>query len=293
VLVHQHALTTAILDPLRELRPAACDKRTFGHVLIVAGSRSMPGAALMATLAALRSGAGLVTSVVPESVAAAFAARAPEAMWVPAPRRPTAASRSKTSPRSARTSNAPPRSSSAPASAANARPRRSSRASLARRLPGRLDADALQPAVIDTLGVKSARPVVITPHLGELARLRGLSTSAPVENAELVDFAMARYVTAILKGPVSRLTDGHSVWHSLFGGPVLARGGSGDILAGLVAGRLATGGEDSPLVRVAKVLAWHGLAADRLARHQGATSAVATDLLAHLAPALAESAHEP
>ena len=76
-LVHQHALTADVLDPLRELRPAGCDKRTFGHLLIVAGSRAMPGAALMATLAALRSGVGLVTAVVPESVAAALAARAP------------------------------------------------------------------------------------------------------------------------------------------------------------------------------------------------------------------------
>jgi len=294
VLVHQHALTTAILDPLRELRPAACDKRTFGHVLIVAGSRSMPGAALMATLAALRSGAGLVTSVVPESVAAAFAARAPEAMWVPAAETPDGGLALENL-----TALRPHLERATALLVGPGLGRERETQALVQGLlslaacPVVLDAAALQPAVIDTLGVKSARPVVITPHLGELARLRGLSTSAPVENAELVDFAMARYVTAILKGPVSRLTDGHSVWHSLFGGPVLARGGSGDILAGLVAGRLATGGEDSPLVRVAQGLAWHGLAADRLARHQGATSAVATDLLAHLAPALAESAHEP
>jgi NAD(P)H-hydrate epimerase len=73
---------------------------------------------------------------------------------------------------------------------------------------------------------------------------------------------------------------------------VLARGGSGDLLAGLIAGRLA-GGEGDTLLRVAQGLVWHGLAADRLARHQSATSAVATDLLAHLAPVLAEARNEP
>ena len=73
-LVHEHVLTPAILEPLRALRPTGCDKRTFGHVLIVAGSRTMPGAALMCVLAALRSGAGLVTALVPENLVPAFAA---------------------------------------------------------------------------------------------------------------------------------------------------------------------------------------------------------------------------
>ena len=291
-LVHQHALTADVLDPLRDLRPATCDKRTFGHLLVVAGSRGMPGAALMTVLSALRSGAGLVTAVVPETMAPAFAARAPEAMWVPA--------------------SEPPDGSLALENLTALRPhleratalvigpglgRERETQALVQGLlslaecPTVLDADALQPLIIDTLGVKQVRPVVLTPHLGEFARLRGRSTAAPVENAELIDFAMARNVITVLKGPVSRLTDGHAVWHSLFGGPVLARGGSGDILAGLIGGRLATGGDDSPLVRVAQGLVWHGLAADHLARQDGATSAVATDLLAHLAPALRAPPH--
>jgi NAD(P)H-hydrate epimerase len=155
-----------------------------------------------------------------------------------------------------------------------------------------LDADALQPAVINSLGVKSARPVVITPHAGEFARLRGDTTHTTVTNAELIGFAKERSLTVVLKGPISRVSDGHRVCHSLFGGPVLARGGSGDLLAGLIGGRLAASAEGI-LVKVAQGLAWHGLAADRLARHQNATSAVATDLLAHLTPVLAETRHEP
>lgn len=293
-LVHQHVLTADVLDPLRDLRPATCDKRTYGHLLVVAGSRSMPGAALMAVSSALRSGVGLVTAVVPETVASAFAARAPEAMWVPATETPDGGlaleNLTELRPHLAR------------ATALLLGPglgRERETFALAQGLlslaecPAVLDADALHPPVIEALGTRRTRPLVITPHLGEFARLRGTEARATVANAELMDFAMERNLTAILKGPVSRLSDGHGVWHSLFGGPVLARGGSGDILAGLVAGRVASGGLDELLVRVAQGLVWHGLAADHLARAHGASSAVATDLLAHLAPALRDSAHEP
>jgi NAD(P)H-hydrate epimerase len=257
----------------------------------------------MAVLGALRSGVGLVTAVVPEAFVPAFAARAPEAMWFPAAETPDGAlaleNLTALRPHLAR------------ASAVVIGPglgRERETLALVQGLlslaecPVVLDADALQPQIIDTLGVRENRPVVITPHLGEFARLRSTAPNAgagcaaalsPVENAELIDFAMARNLIAVLKGPSSRLTDGHAVWHNLAGGPVLARGGSGDILAGLIGGRLATDDGDSTLVRVAQGLVWHSLAADRLARHQGATAAVATDLLSHLAPTLNETAHEP
>ncbi len=316
-LVHEHVLTASILDPLRALRPANCDKRSFGHVLVVAGSRTMPGAALMAVLAALRSGAGLVTALVPETLVPGFAARAPEAMWLPAAETPDGAL--------ALENLSLARAALARATAVVMGPglgrERETQAFVQGLLalaecPVVLDADALQPAVIECLGTKPARPVVVTPHAGEFTRLRGAAASrqsaprggagsapancAPTEaagstpsapgenavtNAELLDFALERSVIAVLKGPISRISDGHRVCHSLFGGPVLARGGSGDVLSGLIGGRLASGQGDT-LLKVAQGVAWHGLAADRLARHQSATSAVATDLLAHLSAVL-------
>lgn len=318
-LVHEHVLTASILDPLRALRPASCDKRSFGHVLVVAGSRTMPGAALMAVLAALRSGAGLVTALVPETLVPSFAARAPEAMWLPAAETPDGGL--------ALENLSLAREALARATAVVMGPglgrERETQAFIQGLLalaecPVVLDADALQPAVIECLGAKPSRPVVLTPHAGEFARLRGNANSrgsAPragagftpaswaateaagtplpppfenaVTNAELLDFALERSVIAVLKGPISRISDGHRVCHSLFGGPVLARGGSGDVLAGLIGGRLASSKGDT-LIKVAQGVAWHGLAADRLARHQSATSAVATDLLAHLSPVLVD-----
>jgi NAD(P)H-hydrate epimerase len=155
-------------------------------------------------------------------------------------------------------------------------------------VPVVLDADALHVELLAPGIRKRGLPTVLTPHAGEFARLRGRKGAAG--SAELMNLARKHAATCVLKGPVTRVSDGTGVWHSVFGGPVLARGGSGDVLAGLIAGRVATGA--GTLVEcVAQAVAWHGLAADSLARTMGATSAVATELLSHLAPALHERRH--
>lgn len=288
-LVREHVIHDTVFAPLRALRPAQCDKRSFGHLLVIAGSRSMPGAALMAVESALRSGVGLVSAVVPESVAPAFAARAPAAMWTAGTETPDGglALENLTAIRALLE-----RATAVLLGPGMGRERETLALvqgvlSLAE-CPAVLDADALQRQIVETIGAKRVRPVVVTPHAGELARMRGSVATAAFSNAELIDFSLERGVTTVLKGPVTRVSDGHDVWHAPFGGPVLARGGSGDVLAGLVSGRLAAGAvAETPLIEsVVQGVAWHGLAADELARAQGATSAVATDLLAHLAPAL-------
>ena len=75
----------SISEPLKALRPALSDKRSYGHAFVIAGSRRYPGAALMNVKAALRGGAGLVTAFVPETFAAQFAAAEPSAIWVGCP----------------------------------------------------------------------------------------------------------------------------------------------------------------------------------------------------------------
>ena len=87
------------------------------------------------------------------------------------------------------------------------------------------------------------------------------------------------------KGPVTRVSDGTAVYHSFYGGPVLARGGSGDLLAGLVGGLLAQTPGD-PLLAVCRGVVWHGLAADHLARAHGQTAVQTTQLLDFLPAAL-------
>jgi NAD(P)H-hydrate epimerase len=276
------ALTPALLAPLAGWRAARSDKRSFGHVFVLGGSRQFPGAVLMAVGAALRSGAGLVTAFVPESLAPAFAARAPEAMWVGWPETPAGGLalegehllREKLSRADALVLG--PGLSREKETLALA-------ASVARTspLPLVIDADALQPDIV----AAGAAPRVLTPHAGEYARIESAAPGAPT--------------TVVLKGPVTRVHAGLGVaptevapaYHSFFGGPVLARGGSGDLLAGIIGTLLAQAPGD-PLLAAARGVVWHGLAADALARAHGAVAVQTTQLLDFLAPALRQCAHE-
>ncbi len=270
-------LLPGVLDPLRALRPSHCDKRTFGHLFILGGSRRMPGALLMAVKAALRSGVGLVTAFAPESVTASFAAAAPEAMWVPWPETPEGGLALEGLGEFLRLIGS--------ATAVLVGPglgREPETLTLARELvrectlPLVLDADALQKSVFDALRGRSssAGPVLATPHAGEFSRIGGTDTAPEGLNA----FAREHRCVVALKGPVTRVSHGGQCWLSPFGGPVLARGGSGDILSGLAGGLLAQVPTE-PAQALCRAVVWHGLAADVLARRQGHASAVATDLL--------------
>ena len=95
--------------------------------------------------------------------------------------------------------------------------------------------------------------------------------------------------TIVLKGPVTRIADGDRVHHSFFGGPVLARGGSGDLLAGLVGGLLAQSAFE-PVPAACRGVVWHGLAADLLARDRGQVAVQVTQLLDYLPAALRAAA---
>ncbi len=263
-------LGAEVLDGLRGLRPPRADKRHFGHPLIVAGSRRYPGAALMATLTALRSGAGLVTAAVPESLVPAFAAQVPEAIWLGMPETPDGglALEGLHLVREAFT-----RAASVVLGPGMGRERETwaLAAEIARESPRPLviDADALRPEIV----AAGKAPRVLTPHAGEYERVSAALPSGAV---------------VVRKGPITRIeTAGGAgpVYHSFFGGPVLGRGGSGDLLAGMVGTLLAQAPED-PLGAAARGVVWHGLAADELARTEGAVAVRTTRLLEFLGPAL-------
>lgn len=271
-------LAASILEPLARLRPSQSDKRTYGHLFLVGGSLSYPGAIVLAVRAALRSGAGLVTAFVPEPLVAEYAARHPEAIWV----------------------GLPVNAGGALATAGLARiQERISRASAFAVGPGLgadpealalvgqvvamttvplvIDADALRPEILfKAIG----RPFVVTPHAGELERI------------SRVLFADGRLVppeaVVVAKGPLTRVLRGDAVYFSLHGGPVLARGGSGDILAGLIAGLLAQAPDD-PLAAACQGVVWHGRAADLLARARGQVAVEISEILEHLGRALTPS----
>jgi NAD(P)H-hydrate epimerase len=271
----ERILSASVLAPLAALRPSQTDKRTFGHLFVVGGSHSYPGAVVLAVRAALRSGVGLVTAFVPERLVPEYAARHPEAMWVGCPETPgggldlgTVALVRERLPR-ATALLAGPGLGSAPETLAVLR----DVVRLAA-IPLALDADALRAEIMAEVKDK---PFIGTPHAGELLRIApALFTGEKF---------MAAQGVLVLKGPHTRVIDGRAVYHSPFGGPVLARGGSGDLLAGLIGGLLAQAPGD-PLLAACRGTVWHGHAADLLARTRGQVAVEVSEILEQLGPAL-------
>lgn len=284
-------LTLAAVRRLVPPRPAVSHKGDYGHVLVVAGSRGMAGAAGLSGLGALRSGAGLVTLAVPRSIQSTVAAVAPEAL--------TAALPGSAGRLDARAALAVKRLVARGRFTAFAvGPGLSTAPSVRRALPRVLGAAARLPLVIDAdalnclalLGRARAarllktrvRPVVITPHPGELARLLGV-TRAKVQ-ADRVGHAMkaARMFGAVclLKGHRTVISDGRAVFVNPTGNPGMAKGGMGDVLTGLIGGLLAQGMGESDAACLGAYL--HGLAGNLAARRAGRAALLARDLAAAL-----------
>lgn len=274
VAAPDQVLTRAVLAPLQGWRDPQTDKRRQGHVFVLGGSRIFPGAVLMTVLAALRSGAGLVTAFVPQTLVATYAAQVPEAMWVGWP---------ETTAGGLALSGQPllverwSRATALVIGPGLAREKETvalvARIVSAAKIPVVLDADALLPETLRAVRT----PMVLTPHAGEFERIAA--------GAELRAFARASGAAVVLKGPVTRIAAGDTIYHSFFGGPVLARGGSGDLLAGIVGSQLALTPND-PAGAACRGAVWHGCAADALARTHGATAVRTTQLLDFLSAAL-------
>lgn len=270
----ERVVTREVIAPLAGWRAAKSDKRSYGHVFVLAGSRNYPGAAMMTVQAALRAGAGLVTAFVPETVAAAFAAEVPEAIWVgwSETERGGLALEGEHLLRE--------RIDRADALVVGpGMGREAETLALVKGVVGNvevpvvLDADALQPEI-----VRAAKGrLVVTPHAGEFERIAG--------EKGLKAFSGETGAVVVLKGPVTRIASDATVYHSFFGGPVLARGGSGDLLAGMIGTMLAQNPKDAALA-AARGVVWHGLAAEALARRRGQVAVRTTELLDELGTVL-------
>lgn len=276
-------LMPSVLNPLRRLRPAASDKRSFGHLFIVGGSTRMPGALLMMVKAAIQSGVGLVTVFAPASLVPVLAAQVPEAMWVAWPE--TAGGT--LNPRGiSLLQERMGRATALVAGPGFGRDRNTEMLAqeIARQVecPVVLDADALRARVMEAAQRRKPQfgPVIVTPHMGEFMRMAKLAEVTDVRTA-LLDFSKFYKVTTVLKGPNTRICDGERITYSTPGGPVLARGGSGDLLAGIIGGMVAQARE-SDLEVIARGVMLHGLAAERLARTKGQVAVRTTELLDEL-----------
>ncbi|MFO7726092.1 MAG: NAD(P)H-hydrate dehydratase [Oceanipulchritudo sp.] len=277
----------SLYQEINTIRPAGSDKRSFGHGLVLAGSPGMPGAAIMAVMGALGAGAGLVTGLVPASVSGGAAGVLPEAMWQPMPIRTgggldvgTVGLVSELSGKASAILIGPGLNTDRSTSFVVCRIVRETP------LPVVLDASALTHEVVSAiLGRRlDAAPVVLTPHRGECARLLGKNED-PDDEAALLRFCQKYRVVMVLKGSPTLVCDKERCIRVPAGGPVLARGGSGDILAGMLLTLL--GQEPGDALRAAlRAVTWHGAAADSLARESGAVAVRTTDLIGHLSTSL-------
>jgi ADP-dependent NAD(P)H-hydrate dehydratase / NAD(P)H-hydrate epimerase len=244
-------------------------KGAYGHALVIAGSPGKTGAAALCGFAALRSGAGLVTVASTEAALPSIAAFAPELM----------------------TERLPAMSENKDVIAIGPGLGKSEEMqALIRRVvcefpqPVVIDADALAAMPLACAG----KIRILTPHPGEMSRLTGRST-AEIQADRIGaarTFAMEHKVTLVLKGwrTVIAFPDGR-VWINPTGTPAMGKGGSGDVLTGMIAGFLAQFPEDTETALRAAVYL-HGLAGELAAARLGDKCVLATDLLEYLPEAM-------
>jgi len=276
----QPAMFPALLAP----RPRAGHKGTFGHVLVVAGSRGKTGAAAMCGMAALRAGAGLVTVASEESALPVIAGHAAELM-----------TEALTSAGLARIAERKDVVAMGPGLGTEAETVAMVRRAFAEfPQPMVVDADALN--ALDGAEWSGAGKVrILTPHPGEMARLCG-KTVAEI-SADRVGaargLATSRQVTLVLKGERTLIAfaDGR-VWINPTGTPAMGTGGTGDILTGLTAGLLGQFPKE-PDLAVAAAVYLHGLSGEIGAAALTEKCLIATDLLRYLPEALEECVRFP
>ncbi len=260
-------------------------KGDFGRLLVTGGSRGMAGSVTMAAMAALRCGAGLVTAACPSCIEPAVSGRLLEAMTLPLWDTPEG------------------RISEAAATAVLHELSRCTAGVLGCGLgtdepqvraveqivsgagcPLVLDADALNIIARDKGILKNVRRShVLTPHPGEMARLMGCSVPE-VQSRRIAcagELARETGMTVALKGAgtVTASPEGH-IYVNATGNPGLSRGGSGDLLAGMIGAFLAQGME--PARAAACGAYFHGLAADLCVRETSEAGFLPTDILSRL-----------
>ena len=271
-------MNESTIRQLLPVRKQDTHKGDYGKILLLCGSRGFTGAAALAAMGALRTGAGLVYLAVPESIYAIEAVKLTEPVVMPLPEK-------------------------------NGMLCAGSIPKIAALLP-KMDAvlfgsgsglgegteavlkflleNCKCPLVLDADGITLAAkhknilrdrlyPTILTPHDGEFARL------SPPEVPRLEQtMALARELGAVIlrKGPRTLITDGETCWENQTGNPGMATGGSGDVLSGIILSLLGQG--LAPLEAAAAGAWLHGAAGDRAAERFGEYGMLPGDLVEEL-----------
>ncbi|MGG6239572.1 NAD(P)H-hydrate dehydratase [Nodosilinea sp. AN01ver1] len=291
----RRATLTTVRAKLPLPRPPATHKYRVGHLLLVAGSRPYAGAALLTALGARASGVGMLTLAVPEALRLMVVAQIPEALVVGCPETASGAIARLPDDLDLGRYDAI---ACGPGLSRSARP--AVQAVLDSEAPLLLDADGLnllsELGCVETLSIRNA-PTVLTPHRGEFKRLFPEQLAAS-DDAGAAALAAAHQSGAVvlLKGACTAIAHPNGeLWYVPESTPALARGGSGDLLTGLVSGLLAQTESDTAdnpldLARDAALVGawWHGLAARAAAADRTTLGVDGTQLAQYLNPVLAQ-----
>jgi len=270
--------------PVLPPRDPEGNKGDYGRVLIVAGSRDMSGAAVLAASAALRAGAGLVYVAVPQGIQQRVAIANPCYLTAPLPE--------------------DEQGQLGAAAAADVLRLAAGKSVLAigpglGQGPGvtavvkQVLADLSLPLVVDADGLNALQghtdflkrhsgPVVITPHPGEFARLiNGSVADVQTHRHErAAAFASEHQIVVVLKGHGTIVTDGRRLYQNTTGNPGMATGGTGDVLTGLIAAVI--GQRLEPFAAAQLAVYVHGFAGDLARDRLGEVSLIASDLLEYV-----------
>jgi len=280
--INSELLTLAGISKKLFFRKPSSHKGSFGHLLVIAGSPGMTGAASLTALSALRVGAGLVTLGIPEDLNPILETKLTEVMTLPLPQ-----SKDKTL---CREGFEKIKDFSQKCKAMAIGPGISSTKQTKELISTIIDQLDI-PLVIDADGInvlagelsllkKYKASLIITPHPGEMGRLVGASVEEIQKDRIRSAVALAKKIGAIvvLKGArtVIASKEGNS-WVNLTGNPGMATGGSGDILTGIIGGLLTQ--KLSSLEAAKTGVYLHGYAADLAAQKKGEISLIASDTL--------------
>ena len=268
-------------------RPVDGHKGDFGKLFILAGSEGYTGAPNLAARAALRTGAGLVFLGVPREIYPILAVKCDEAMPFPLPERYEEILEKARGCDVALIG---------PGLGRHPKTEKLVRALLEDLdIPVVLDADGINALCghIDILDKRSA-PTVLTPHTGEFARLTGCPLPVKDRLSAARAFAKEHHCTLVLKGhgTVTAAPSGNC-WICGTGNPGMAKGGSGDVLSGMIAALWGQKPLKGPYTDLSELAAWavwyHGKAGDKCARKLGEYGMLPSDLLDAIPEVLLEN----
>lgn len=266
-------------------READAHKGNFGKLACVVGSKGMSGAGIMCAQGALRAGAGIITIGVPSSLQSVFSTSVPECMTYALDSKDGALSEScqagidelMQGKNALATGCGLSQSSGVKKAVAHM----VSHFDIAKVF----DADALNIISCDISILKSkVGDIVLTPHVVEFARLQSKNIDNPLQQAQ--QFAKKYNVTLVLKGATTIVTDGSKTAFVLTGSPGMAKGGSGDVLTGVIGGLMAVGKSGFDAALYGAYIC--GKAGEKAARELGEHSMTALDTLFYVSDVMKE-----